>query len=162
MTVEHYATLDVAPTATAAEVRAAYLKLLRAHHPDRNPSPKSAERTQGIIAAFKVLGDFDRRSRYDWDRRRDREAAEAVAAPRPVSRTALAAGAMAIVALGGLWLNPGSLHTPPSQPATSAVISAPAITANRPAALAANDRALASSSARSKARAIDKRTDQPR
>ena len=106
MTPDHYRILGVEPSANAGDIRAAYLKLLREHHPDRNPSPTAAERTRSIIAAFRVLGDFDRRNRYDWDRRRDREAAEAVAAPRPANRTALLAGAMAIFALGGLLLKP--------------------------------------------------------
>ncbi len=128
MTTDHYATLDVVPTATAAEVRAAYLRLLRTHHPDRNPSPEAAERTQGIIAAFKVLGNFDRRNRYDWDRRRDREASEAAAAPRPVSRAALAAGAMAIVAIGGLWWKPDTASKPQTAGPNNVTISAPVAT----------------------------------
>lgn len=95
MRPDHYATLGVAANASAAEIRAAYLKLMRVHHPDRNPSPESAERARAIIAAFKVLSDFDQRSHYDWDRRRDRERASALAAApdRTLDKKAVVVGA---------------------------------------------------------------------
>ena len=83
MTPDHYATLGVSPTAKAAVVRAAYLALMREYHPDRNPDPVAAQRAQAIIAAFKVLGDFDQRNHYDWDRRRARETAAAALAAKP-------------------------------------------------------------------------------
>lgn len=109
MRPDHYATLGIAPGASAAEIRAAYLTLMRAHHPDRNPSPESAERAKAIIAAFKLLSDFDRRSYYDWDRRRDREAAEAEAekTPRRVRQAGLAAGGIGLAAMGAWLLMPG-------------------------------------------------------
>ena len=73
MKPNHYATLGVAPGASAADIRAAYLGLIREYHPDRNASPEAGERARSVIAAFKVLSDFDQRNRYDWDRRRERE-----------------------------------------------------------------------------------------
>ena len=39
MAVDHYKTLGVIPSATTADLRAAYLKLARANHPDRFDSP---------------------------------------------------------------------------------------------------------------------------
>ena len=106
---DHYATLGVEPGASAAEIRAAYLTLLREYHPDRNHSPEAVERTKAIIAAFKVLSDFDQRSHYDWDRRRDREAAEAeAAAPRTTRNVAIGAGGLGLAALGAWLLMPGA------------------------------------------------------
>ena len=54
-----------------------------------------AERATAIIAAFKVLSDFDQRSHYDWDRRRDRERAVALAAvpDRTLDKKAVVVGA---------------------------------------------------------------------
>ena len=78
-TENHYATLGVAPRSEAAEIRAAYLALMRRFHPDRNDSPEAIERAHAIIAAFAVLGNVEKRLSYDWARRR---AAEAAAEPR--------------------------------------------------------------------------------
>ena len=104
MTPDHYATLGVPPTADAAAIRAAYLALMREYHPDRNPDPEATLRAQAIIAAFKVLGDFDRRNHYDWDRRREREAAAAAAAKRPRKVGAgVVVGAIGLAAVGA-WL----------------------------------------------------------
>ena len=108
---DHYATLGVEPGASAVEIRAAYLTLLREYHPDRNHSPEAVERTKAIIAAFKVLSDFDQRSHYDWDRRRDREAAEADAAAAAAHTTrnvAIGAGGIGLAALGAWLLMPGA------------------------------------------------------
>lgn len=124
MRPDHYATLGVDPDAKPAEIRAAYLALLRTYHPDRNPSPEAAERTQAIIAAFKILGDFDQRSYYDWDRRRDREAAEAAArAPRWGKRAGLAAGGLGLAAAGAWLLMPGPVpDRGPSAPTKMAAV----------------------------------------
>lgn len=137
MRPDHYATLGVDPAASAAEIRAAYRALLREHHPDRNPGPEAVDRTKAIIAAFKVIGDFDQRNYYDWDRRRDREAAQAAAAavPRRRSWAAVAAGAICLAAVGA-WLlaqrpSPGPGGT---APAIATVIPAPDAGAVRTAA----------------------------
>ena len=100
---DHYATLGVEPTANAAVIRAAYLALMREYHPDRNPSAEAVLRSQAIIAAFKVVGDFDRRNHYDWDRRREREAAAAaLSARRPGGKRtrAIRRGAVGLAAVG--------------------------------------------------------------
>lgn len=72
-TVDHYATLGVAPRSEAAVIRAAYLALMRLYHPDKNSLSKSPERAQAITAAYAVLGDVDKRLKYDWARRRAAE-----------------------------------------------------------------------------------------
>ena len=61
-----YQVLGVARTATAPEIRKAYRKLARKHHPDVNPGkPEAAERFKDISTAYEVLGDEKRRKAYD-------------------------------------------------------------------------------------------------
>ena len=117
MTPDHYATLGVPATAKTAEIRAAYLALMREYHPDRNRDPAAVERAKAVIAAFKVLGDFDRRNQYDWDRRREREAADAAAAaaakrPRRIRAGAFAAGAIGLAAVATWALMPAPRPKP--------------------------------------------------
>ena len=134
---DHYATLGVEPGASAAQIRAAYLTLLREYHPDRNHSPEAVERTKAIIAAFKVLSDFDQRSHYDWDRRRDREAAEAdaaAAAPRTNRNVAIGAGGLGLAALGAWLLMPGVNLERPQQTAAPVRTADARPIADRPAA----------------------------
>ncbi len=61
-----YATLGVARTATAEEIRAAYRKLAKKLHPDLNPGDRSAEaRFKEVSAAYDLLSDPEKRRRYD-------------------------------------------------------------------------------------------------
>jgi len=61
-----YATLGVAKTASADEIKKAYRKLARVHHPDANAGdPKAEERFKEISHAHDVLSDPDKRSEYD-------------------------------------------------------------------------------------------------
>src|ERR1700745_1708218 len=63
---DYYSTLGVAKTATDKEIKQAYRKLARKHHPDVNPGDKSAEgRFKEINEAYEVLGDPDKRKKYD-------------------------------------------------------------------------------------------------
>jgi hypothetical protein len=70
---DHYRALRVAPSATTQEIHAAWRFLLVAFHPDRFRDPAQRERAEEITkranAAWLVLGDPERRRRYD--RRRD-------------------------------------------------------------------------------------------
>ncbi len=72
---DHYRALGVAPTATAAEIRAAYLALARRHHPDRHVGAPATVRAghdramRDANAAWAVLGDAAARGRYDDARR---------------------------------------------------------------------------------------------
>ena len=61
-----YDTLGVAKTATADEIRKAYRKLARRHHPDVNPGSSAAEAEfKKVSAAYEVLSDDARRKAYD-------------------------------------------------------------------------------------------------
>jgi DnaJ-class molecular chaperone len=58
--------LGVARTASADELRRAFRKLAKQYHPDRNPGDKAAEeRFKRISAAFDLLGDEDKRKKFD-------------------------------------------------------------------------------------------------
>ena len=61
-----YAVLEVSPTATAAEIKAAYRRLVKQHHPDAGGDD---QRILALNAAWEVLGDAERRRAYDRTRR---------------------------------------------------------------------------------------------
>ena len=61
-----YSELGVSKTADAETIRRAYRKMAKELHPDRNPGDKTAEdRFKTISAAFDVLGDAEKREKYD-------------------------------------------------------------------------------------------------
>jgi DnaJ-class molecular chaperone len=61
-----YDILGVARTASADEIRKAYRKLARAHHPDVNPGNTAAEeKFKKVSAAYDVLSDDKKRAAYD-------------------------------------------------------------------------------------------------
>src|SRR5471030_1164935 len=63
---DYYSTLGVAKTATQKDIKAAYRKLARKHHPDVNQGDKTAEgRFKEINEAHEVLGDPGKRKKYD-------------------------------------------------------------------------------------------------
>src|SRR3954465_1963806 len=63
---DYYSTLGVAKTATDKEIKQAFRKLARKHHPDVNPGDKSAEtKFKEINEANEVLGDPEKRKKYD-------------------------------------------------------------------------------------------------
>src|SRR5579872_2232453 len=64
--IDYYKILGVSKTATQDEIKAAYRKLARQHHPDLNPNDKQANRRfQQINEANEVLSDPDKRKKYD-------------------------------------------------------------------------------------------------
>lgn len=61
-----YDILGVSKTASADEIKSAYRRLAKQHHPDRNKGDKSAEaKFKEVQAAYEVLGDAERRRQYD-------------------------------------------------------------------------------------------------
>jgi molecular chaperone DnaJ len=66
MAKDFYQVLGVKRDAAPKELRAAYRKLARKHHPDVNPGDKAAEtRFKEINSAYEVLSDADKRAKYD-------------------------------------------------------------------------------------------------
>jgi DnaJ-class molecular chaperone len=61
-----YLELGVSRTASAAEIRKAFHKLAKQHHPDANKGDKkSEEKFKQVSAAFDILGDADKRKKFD-------------------------------------------------------------------------------------------------
>ena len=65
---DYYDILGVPATATGDDIARAYRRLARQHHPDSNPDGGS-KRFQEITDAYGVIGDTERRRRYDAERR---------------------------------------------------------------------------------------------
>ena len=63
---DYYKVLGVARTATTEEIKKAYRRLARRHHPDKNPGDKTAEeKFKEINEANEVLSDPEKRKKYD-------------------------------------------------------------------------------------------------
>ena len=61
-----YQELGVARTASADELRRAFRKLAKQLHPDKNPGDKKAEeRFKRVSAAFDIVGDQEKRGKFD-------------------------------------------------------------------------------------------------
>jgi curved DNA-binding protein CbpA len=66
---DYYAVLGVPADATTAQIKKAYRKLARQHHPDTNPGDtEAADRFKTITEAYEVLTDPARRQAYDATR----------------------------------------------------------------------------------------------
>ena len=64
--MDYYKTLGVEKAANADEIRKAYRKLARKHHPDLNPGDKASEdKFKTVQEAYDVLSDEKKKSMYD-------------------------------------------------------------------------------------------------
>ncbi len=90
-----YDLLGVAPTASAEQIRAAYLELIARYHPDRHAGHPlaglAAERATELNEAYRVLSDVGRRAVHDEDIR--------LAATKASARARVAREARALVIL---------------------------------------------------------------
>ena len=81
MSDDPYEVLGVSRTASQDEIRKAYRKLAKESHPDLHPGDRQAEeRFKRVTAAYDLLGDPDKRARYD------RGEIDATGAERPQRR----------------------------------------------------------------------------
>ena len=63
---DYYKTLGVSKDTSADKIKAAYRKLAKKYHPDKNPNDKSAEETfKRVQEAYDVLGDEKKKTQYD-------------------------------------------------------------------------------------------------
>src|SRR5882757_10786310 len=64
--LDYYKTLGIARDASEEDIRKAYRRLARKHHPDLNPGDKSSEdKFKTVQEAYDVLSDDKKRSFYD-------------------------------------------------------------------------------------------------
>jgi molecular chaperone DnaJ/curved DNA-binding protein len=86
---DYYTVLGVPRTATDKELKTAYRKLARKHHPDVNPGDKKSESLfKEIGEAYSVLSDTEKRKKYDrwghnWEKIDQAQAAGATYGGRP-------------------------------------------------------------------------------
>ena len=84
MTTDLYDVLGVAPTAGHTEIRAAYRRLMREHHPDlRQGDPGAEEMSRRVTAAWAVLGRPTARAKYDRTRSAARQQQPPIRPARP-------------------------------------------------------------------------------
>jgi len=62
---DYYETLEVSRSATDADIRKAYRRLARQHHPDVNKNAEAEEQFKVINEAYEVLSDPKKRAAYD-------------------------------------------------------------------------------------------------
>src|SRR4026207_1189830 len=70
---DYYKTLGVSKNASAEEIKKAYRRLARQHHPDVNKKPEAEKRFKKVTEANEGLSDPEERKRYDtvgpeWER----------------------------------------------------------------------------------------------
>ena len=60
-----YQVLGVPKTASAADVKKAFRKLAKQHHPDHSKDPKAKEKFAECNAAYEIVGDEKKRAQFD-------------------------------------------------------------------------------------------------
>lgn len=155
MARDHYEVLGVAPTSEDVVIRAAYRALMRRYHPDKGPAAELSGRALEINAAYAVLGDPDKRARYDGTL-----AAAGMIKPSSDGRGLLAMPAVrrpgpgaiaAFVTMGGLLLifalSPPLARMPGAPAVIGQSAPAPSVPAAQPAGREAGEGAEALSAA---------------
>lgn len=61
---DYYKVLGIDRTASSKEIKAAYYKLAKKFHPDRNPGRIVENKFKDITEAYKVLGNLENRLEY--------------------------------------------------------------------------------------------------
>lgn len=71
MATDHYQILGVSRGASTLEIREAYRRLVRLHHPDANPENREASEAlmKQVLQAYATLSDSSKRLRYDNDQK---------------------------------------------------------------------------------------------
>src|SRR6201998_958027 len=96
--IDYYNILGVSKTATQDEIRTAYRKLARKHHPDLNPNDKEGNKKfQQGNEANEVLSDPEKRKKYDqygkdWQHAEAFEKAQQASGGRSKSRRSSSTG----------------------------------------------------------------------
>lgn len=60
-----YEVLGVSRTASESEIKSAFRKLAKKHHPDQSKDPKAKERFAEVNGAYEIVGDKDKRRQFD-------------------------------------------------------------------------------------------------
>jgi DnaJ-class molecular chaperone len=69
MSKDYYGILGVAQTATDSDIKKAYRKMAKKHHPDVNPGNNEAEKSfKDVSEAYETLSDSTKRETYDTSR----------------------------------------------------------------------------------------------
>ena len=69
--IDPYKLLNVPKHATQKEIRKEFKKLALKYHPDRRSPSSDPEKMKKISAAYEILGDPDKRKKYDEEQRQD-------------------------------------------------------------------------------------------
>lgn len=70
MAQDYYKVIGVTPGASEEEIKSAYRRMAKKYHPDAHPGDGECERRfREINEAYGVLGDSEKRKKYDADRR---------------------------------------------------------------------------------------------
>ena len=67
--IDPYKILNVPKHATQKEIRKEFKRLALKYHPDRNVASSDPDKMKKIAAAYEILGDPDKRKKYDEEQR---------------------------------------------------------------------------------------------
>lgn len=76
MAQDYYKVIGVTPEASEEEIKSAYRRMAKKYHPDAHPGDEACERRfREINEAYGVLGDPEKRKKYDADNSRPKAGA---------------------------------------------------------------------------------------